>query len=264
MPYVTVNGRRLFFAVHQEQGPVRKPPVVLVHGAAGSHLVWPPQLRRLPGRTVYALDLPGHGRSQGNGCASIAAYREVLIAWADVLRLPRFVLVGHSMGGAIAQEVALAAPHRLAGLVLMATGARLRVHPSILQGLQEDYEGTARMLARWAHGPHPDPKLLDGFVVQLRETPAAVAYQDFAACDAWDRMAEVGRIRVPTLILVGREDRLTPPKYSRFLHEQIPGSRLVEIPDAGHMLMLEAPDLVAAALVQFLDTVEASHGDEAN
>lgn len=256
MPYIEVNGRRIFYVAHPSKERDQKAPMVLVHGAGGSHLVWPPQLRRFPGRTVFALDLPGHGRSEGDGCVSIAACRDAVLSWADAVGLSSFVLVGHSMGGAIAQEVALTQPDRLAALVLMATGARLRVHPRILQGLLEDYAATARLLVEWAYGKAAAPELSAAFVRELLQTPAEVTYRDFAACNVWDRMADVHRIRVPTLILVGSEDKLTPPKYATFLHEHIAGSQLAVIPDAGHMLMLEAPEAVAAEIRRFLEALE--------
>lgn len=252
MPYVYVNNERLFYAAHEPAPKPPAPPLVLVHGAGGNHLHWPHTLRRLPGHTVYALDLPGHGRSEGHGRSSIAAYRDVVLNWADAVGLERFVLAGHSMGGAIAQEFALTFPQRLAGLILVATGARLRVHPRILQGLREDYEGTARLLAEWAYGNTPDPNMLRVYVRRILETPAAITLGDFEACNAWDRMADVHRIETPTLIIGGEMDRLTPPKYLQYLHEQIPGSRLVIIPRAGHMVMQEIPEPVVREITAFL------------
>ncbi len=253
MPYQVVDGRRWFYAVHP--GDPERPPVVLIHGAGGNHLVWPAQVRRLPHYTVYAPDLPGHGRSEGPALPSIPAYRDALLAWADALGLETFVPVGHSMGGAIAQELALAVPRRLAALVLVATGARLRVHPSILRGLRENFEDTVRFLSQWAYGDEPPPPLLDVFVEQVMATSPEVVYGDFAACDVWDRMGDVKDISVPTLVLGGESDRLTPPKFLRYLAEHIPQAELVLIPGAGHMVMVEAPDAVARAISTWLERV---------
>ncbi len=252
MPYVTLNGERMFYAEHRGGARVTSPPLVLVHGAGGTHLHWPPHLRRLEGHTVYALDLPGHGRSEGKGRTSVPEYRDVVLAWADAIGLERFVLAGHSMGGAIAQEFALTFPNRLAGIVLVATGARLRVHPKILQGLQESPEETVRLIAEWAYGENPTDQMLRLYVRRMLEIPPEVTHGDFAACNVWDRMTDIEAITVPTLIIGGEADKLTPPKYARYLHDHIPNSRLVMVPGAGHMVMLEAPDLVAREVAAFL------------
>ena len=115
---------------------------------------WPGELRRLPDHEVYALDLPGTGAPAAKVGADIGAYAEVVREFADALKLPAFVLGGHSMGGAIALEFALRYGGRLAGLILVGTGARLRVAPEILAGMQNDIEGTTALLAAWAHGTH--------------------------------------------------------------------------------------------------------------
>lgn len=255
MPYITVHGKRLYFSEHKE-GAEDAPPLVLIHGAGGTHLHWPPELRRLPGHTVYALDLPGHGRSEGDGCTDILCYRDVVLAWADAMGLPPFVPMGHSMGGAITMELALGFPERLRGLILVATGARLRVHPKILQGLLEDPEATARLIAEWAYGEQPDPEMLQLYVRRTLEIPARIVHGDFAACNRWDRMQDIANILLPTLVIGGEADRLTPPKYLRYLHEHIPNSRLVLIPGAGHMVMLEAPGAVCSAVQEFLGELE--------
>lgn len=260
MPYVHVQGEEIYYTAHQ--GKTEAPPLVLIHGAGGTHLHWPPQLRRGTMYTVYALDLPGHGRSRGRGRTRIEEYRDVILRWADALNLDKFVPCGHSMGGAIAQEIALTSPERLAGLILIGTGARLRVHPRILDGLQENPEETVRTIAEWAYGEHPEPEMLQLYVRRMLEIPSSVTYGDFAACNVWDRMKDIERIAVPTLIIGGSADRLTPPKYLQYLAEHIPQARLIIVPHAGHMVMLEEPDIVTREITTFLQTLEdAQKGD---
>ncbi len=256
MPYTTIHGEKLYYSEHQ--GTSTAPPLVLVHGAGGTHLHWPPQLRRDTPHTVYALDLPGHGRSQGKGRTRIEDYRDVILEWADILGLEKFIIVGHSMGGAIAQEFALTYPDRLKGLVLVATGARLRVHPRILQGLQENPEETVHLIAEWAYGEQPDPDMLRLYVRRMLEIPPHVTHGDFAACNMWDRMQDVHRIAHPALIIGGEADKLTPPKYLHYLADHMPNARLVIVPHAGHMVMLEAPEVVTAEIVAFSYTLATS------
>lgn len=228
------------------------PPLVLVHGAGGDLMQWPTDLRRLRGRRVYAIDLPGHGKTGGAVLPDIAAYAGALDRWADELGLPRFVLVGHSMGGAIAQELALCHGGRLAGLVLLSTGARLRVSPQILAGLLTDFNETVGLLVKWMYGEGADPNLLRLGGRRLREAPPAVLHADFAACDAFDRRSDVSRISTPTLVLCGDSDVMTPLKSSQFLHDQIAGSELVVVPAAGHMVALQQPRLVADQVSTFI------------
>jgi pimeloyl-ACP methyl ester carboxylesterase len=258
MRIIDVNGMKFNYAVHRGGLRPAPPPVVLVHGAGGEAMSWPGDLRRLPAATVYALDLPGHGRSAGPGRSEIEAYAEDVRALVEALALPRFVLGGHSMGGAIAMEFALRYPGRLAGLLLLGTGARLRVAPQIIAGIQADFAGTTELLATWTYADAADPNLKRLYVRRLREVDPQVLLGDFLACDAFDRRADVVRIALPTLILCGDADRMTPVKYSQFLHEQIAGSQLVLVPGGGHMVVLEQPGAVARAVAGFLLTLTSS------
>ena len=257
MPTSIIDGEKLHYQHHRGALQPKSPPLVLVHGAGGNLMHWPGELRRLPDHEVYALDLPGHGRSGGSGRMEIGAYAEVVREFADALELPAFVLGGHSMGGAIALEFARRYGGRLAGLILVATGARLRVAPEILAGVQDDFEGTTALLAAWAHGEHVDPNLQRIYLRRLREVDPQVLSDDFVACNAFDRRADVAAITTPTLIFCGDADRMTPVKYSQFLAAEMPDARLIILPGAGHMAMLEPHSrlAVADAVQQFLETL---------
>jgi len=244
---------RIHHKLYASETKPKGPPLVLVHGAGGDLVQWPTGLRRLAGRVVYALDLPGHGKSGGEALPQVGAYAEALRKWAEGLGLPPFVLVGHSMGGAIALEFSLRHMDRLAGLVLISTGARLRVAPQILTGIQADHKETTDLLIHWMYGASADPNLLRLGARRLREVRPEVLLADFVACDAFDRREDVARITTPTVVICGDADVMTPLKSSQYLHEQIAGSQLVVIPDAGHMAVLEQPATVAQTIDAFLE-----------
>lgn len=253
LPYIDVNGERLFYA--KSQAPNARLTMVLLHGAGENHLVWPASMRHVDSVNVCALDLPEHGKSDGHGRASMAEYMQVVCGFLDALGAERAVIAGHSMGGAIAQQFALSYPERTAGLILVSTGARLRVAPPILDGLQRDYDATLDLVIRYAWGPNTPEQMVKLGRAQLAETKRQVAANDYAACDAFDVMNRLSEISVPTLVISGTADQMTPPKYAAFLAEKIPGARLAMIEGAGHMVMLEQPELVTQHVTEFLALV---------
>lgn len=225
------------------------PALVAVHGAGGSSRHWGYQLSGLSDLAqVIALDLPGHGRSIGPQHSTVDEAAERVLALLDGLGIERAVLMGHSMGGATVQTIALRAPERVAGLVLVGTGARLRVHPTILSGILDDWLATTRLITEWSYAPQTAPAQLARATEELRATAPAVLHADYRACDGFDLIAEAARIDVPTLLIVGAQDRMTPPKYSEFLARTLPDARLVLVPDAGHSVMIEQPQPVNAAI----------------
>jgi pimeloyl-ACP methyl ester carboxylesterase len=231
-----------------------RPPLVLIHGAGGSRLHWPSELRRLQGETVYSLDLPGHGDAGGAGERSIEGYVEHLLGWMDATGLARVVLCGHSMGGAIALTCALRAPDRLEGLILVGSGARLRVHPTLIESTSSPagFQGAVDLIQRWAFSDFAPPQLVEQARKRLLEVPHRVLHADFLACDGFDVCEKVRDIKLPVLVLCGDQDRMTPLNYSRYLQEHIEGAELVVVEQAGHMVMLEQPAQVTQSVAGFM------------
>jgi pimeloyl-ACP methyl ester carboxylesterase len=228
--------------------------VVFIHGAAGSRLFWPPAMRRLPGVEVFALDLPGHGASPGAGASSIREYAEAVRAWMSSLDLRPAVLVGHSMGSAIALTLARSHPEMLAGLVLIGSGAALRVNPTLLDlSSSEATVGQATdLIVQWSFGAQASPGLVDLARRRMAPVPARILHQDLRACEEFDLRTEIGRILQPSLIVCGAQDRMTPPKLSQALAETLPRNRLRWVEGAGHMVMLEQPSAVVGEIRAFL------------
>jgi pimeloyl-ACP methyl ester carboxylesterase len=164
-----------------------------------------------------------------------------------------YVVAGHSLGGAVAIEHALAAPsERLRGLVLLATGARLRVQPMILQLFEQAAKsGELPPLAPGLYEQGVDPDLVEE-ATQARElTPIETGGADWRAADSFDRMQDVKDIQVPALIIAGTEDALTPPKYAEYLAAHIAENELHVFEGAGHMLMMERAADVSEAIEAF-------------
>ncbi len=239
MPRIRISEQEIYFAVRENKNSSHA-PFIFIHGAGDSHLVWNGQLAASARiADSFALDLPGHGRSTDSGRATILEYAIAVREFLDGLEIERASLIGHSMGGAIAQTVALEFPERVAGLALVGTGAKLRVAPQFLQGIQNDFENTARLLVENYFAPGAALSFKEKSLRQLLATGSAVTYNDFAACDAFDVRERVSLINAPTLVVCGRDDKMTPLKSSEYLAQHVPHARLAIIENAGHMVMLE-------------------------
>ena len=251
MPYLDVGGERIFYAWH-DNAAHGGAPLVLIHGAGETHLVWPAALRRMPGLRVIAVDLPGHGKSEGAGRTSVAAYASFVSQLLKALNIEHAAIAGHSMGGAIAQQFALTYPAQTAALILVATGARLRVDPRILEKTQTDLPAAADLISQAQWGPAAPEQLIRLGRQQLLANRPEVIHGDYEACNAFDVMTRLGEIRAPALVVGGKADQLTPPKYATFLAEHIPGAQLLLVEGAGHMVMLENEQAVARAVEKLL------------
>jgi len=251
MPAIELSDGSLYYAGTGRAARDR-PPLVLVHGAGGSRLDWAPELRRLPGARVIALDLPGHGESTTPGRDTIDAYGRDVVALLDALAIDRAILVGHSMGGAIAQQVALDWPERVAGLVLLGTGSKLPVDPALPDRIVTEPDAALDWLVEWAWHPSAAPELKAQGRQMFASAPRDVARDDYRACQRFDTRERLAQIAAPTLVIGGEDDRMVPLKFSRTLAERIPGARLVVIERAGHMFPLEQPQQVATAITSWL------------
>lgn len=243
----------IYFTVH-EGGQVDHPPVVLLHGAGGSNLDWPAELRRLVGQRVLALDLPGHGKSAGTAQQTVSAYVEQIQAFLTELGLNEVVLAGHSLGGAIALELARRYPFRVAGLGLISTGACFQVDP----GLLEDLSGPVTVLQglnrlrRQAFSSSTRPAVVEAWIQSLAKTRPSLLLADWKACAGFDIRDGMDQISAPAWILSGQDDSITPPAFARFLSARLPEASMQIIAGCGHMLPLEMPLAVAQGLSDFL------------
>lgn len=246
MPIKETRRGAQYFADHRRD---ELPPLLLIHGAAGSRLDWPLALRKLG---AVVADLNGHGKSAGEGRMSIGEYAEDMVALLDALAIETAFVCGQSMGGAIALMMALTHPARVRGLILISSGARLRVHPDLLSQVEHHPAAAADILFNWlwSGGTHDAMREM-GRTAFMAQKPAVIA-RDYQACDAYDVRGRLGEIKAPTLVLCGSADVMTPPKYSEMLAREIPDATLRLFEDAGHNLHLERPVEVAAVIAGWM------------
>jgi pimeloyl-ACP methyl ester carboxylesterase len=247
----------IYYHVYEGCEVGKRPPLILIHGAGGTHLYWPSQVRRLPGYRIYAVDLPGHGKSLGRGRQSIDAYVETIVNWLEAIGLHSAVFVGHSMGSAIALKLALDYQQHVLGLVLVGSGPRLKVSPELLETTRSKttFHNAVEKIVTWSFAEDAPENLTQLAAKRMAEVRPSVLYGDFLACNAFDIGERLDKIHQPTMLVCGETDKMTPLRYSRFMADCIRSARLEIIPGAGHMVMLERPQAVAAALIDFLEGI---------
>lgn len=241
--------------------------VVLVHAFPLSSELWDPQRAALPdGWRLFTPDLPGFGGSTEPPAMSVEAMAASVLAGMDARGIERAVIGGMSMGGYVTFAMQRLAPERFSGLVLVDT--RATADSEQQKDGRRKMMATARARGASAIADEMLPKLLGETTKRERPEVAArvrrmiegnrpdtIAGAVEAMMTRPDSTAQLAGVRVPTLIVCGDEDTLTPPSDSDAMHRAIPGSRLVLLPGAGHLASLETPDPFNAELRQFLATV---------
>jgi len=244
----------IYYHAYEQGNGEDRTTVVLIHGAGGTHLHWPSEIRRLPGYRIYAPDLPGHGKSEGRGEQSIEAYAQALTGWMDTLQIHQAIFIGHSMGGAIALTLGLQNPDRAAGLGLISTGSRLPVAPQLLEstGQATTFFTALDLIRQRAFSPDAPERLIELATRQMALIRPSVLHGDFLACDKFDLTDRLFEIQLPSIVICGGQDRMMPLRMSQFLTSSLPNARLETIPEAGHMIIIEQPQQTAAILGSFL------------
>ncbi len=253
MPIVRTDGKRISYWTGRKGLLEGREAVLFIHGAGGGQYTWSYQKGFFEREfNPIMIELPGHGESEGEGEQEIVRYAEHVHAFLKALGLRKVFLVGHSMGGAIVQTLALTHAEAIKGIVLVGTGARLKVLPLFLDGIKNNFDETVQKINQFSYSRKATAVLIEKGVSGMRQCRAEIIYGDFLACDRFDIMKDIERINLPTLILCGEDDQLTPVKYSQFLQSRIKGSKLEILPNAGHMVMMESPQAFNEKIKEFI------------
>ncbi|MBN1662893.1 MAG: alpha/beta hydrolase [Deltaproteobacteria bacterium] len=233
-----------------------KKSLIFIAGSGQDHTAWINQLTAL-GKdfNVVGLDLPGHGASEGKGEQSVDAYVEWVKSVIESLAIRKPVLIGHSLGGAICLAFALKYGESLSGIVPLGSGVRMPVNPMIFDLLKNDPDALAAMTWKWSVAKTNRERLAPYFAARQSKSNPDVTYGDFLACDQFDISETVSQIAVPTLIICGAEDKMTPPSLTEFLKERIAGSQIQVIPHTGHLVMIEDVDAFNGTLKSFVNSL---------
>jgi pimeloyl-ACP methyl ester carboxylesterase len=261
MPNLTLNGASTHYT---DQGTSNPTPLVLLHGFPLDSRMWAAQSNDLASHArVIAPDFRGFGRSAPTGPFSLDQLADDAHALVDLLGLKNFVLAGLSMGGYVALAYVKKYPGTLRGLILIDTQAGADT-PESRQNrdrlIATTREHGAKPVADAMLGkliPEATAKSRPQLVRDLRQmmdatNPQTIAHALAAMRDRADHTATLATIDIPTLIVVGDQDAITPPDVARRMQEKIPGAQLKVVTGSGHMSPMEQPAQVNAATSDFL------------
>ena len=285
MPKVSIKNGEMSYCFNGVQSDVNRPKIVLVHGAGGQEIDWPMAWRtsknssRSTGLTqgnrgvirlfnaglddysIYTVDLPGHGKSEGKSKSSIGEYSKDIVDFLDAMELENVCLVGHSMGAAIALNVSLSQHWRVCSMVAIGGASKMIVNDAILEGLQNTFEATVDSIVKYSWhkktGAVADSQQMAAFFREkakqrILDAGSETVYRDFLACSRFDLSERVGEIAIPVLVIASDCDRMVPLNVSWEMAESLKDSYFVSLENCGHFQHIEQTGKVAAALVNFL------------
>jgi pimeloyl-ACP methyl ester carboxylesterase len=258
-----VDGKQAFAYTAAHALDAAKPSILFVHGAGLDHSWWGLQSRYFGyhGYNVLALDLPGHGRSEGAPLATIGEMAEWMFRALDVHKLKNASLVGHSMGSLVALECAARQPARVERIALLGTAYPMKVGEAFLAAARENRQDAYDMETIWGHAPqvplggNPNPGMwmYGDTLARLARLAPGVLYNDLQACNTYaGGEAAAAKVQCPVLFILGARDQMTQAKAGLAFAQLLPGAKVVQLRPSGHSMMAESPDATLDALIAFL------------
>ena len=225
--------------------------LIFIHGAGNTGEVWHYQVEHFV--NSEAVYLPGH-LAAGELRVTVEDYSDWLYGYIAEHKYSDPIIIGHSLGGAIAQIYALKYPRDIKALILVGSGARLRVAPQVLSLIRYGIKSPSAWFEDFVKPSYSqiDSDVRERIIRKIAQLGAAVQLNDMLCCDAFDIMDRVHRVKTPTLILCGSEDQMTPPKYGSYLTKKIEGSEFITIEGGSHLVFTEKPEVFNQAIEQFL------------
>ena len=250
--YIEVDGHKVFAAGKLIQDSPQA-PVILIHGAAMDHSVWAMHTRYFMHvrRSVLALDLPAHGRSEGDALASIEAMATWASLFLDSCDIDTVAVAGHSMGALVALELAGSSGNRVSKLALLGASAPMPVSEQLLEAARDERPEARDMMMLWGHAfaaqlggnPVAGIHIMNTATRLLERARPGILYNDLNACNDYECGTEsAARIAAKTTLICGAEDKMTPYRAGRELAGFIVDCSIEVVADCGHILMSEQPE----------------------
>ena len=288
MPKVTIKNHEISYSFNGISGDIGSPKIVLIHGAGGQEIDWPMAWRSPKDQTkamgltpsnhgvarlfnaglddysIYAVDLPGHGKSEGKSKSSIDEYSSDIIDFIDAMDLKNVCLVGHSMGAAIALNASLNQHWRICSVVAIGGAGKMIVNDAILEGLKNTFETTVDSIVKYSWhkktGAIADSQLMAGYFREkakqrILDAGSKTVHWDFLACSKFDLGERLDEILDPVLIIASDCDRMVPLNVSWDMAELLGDSYFVCLENCGHFQHIEQTGKVAAEVVNFLSKI---------
>ena len=252
LKYFDVESSKIACWVNGDNFGAHEQSLIFIHGSGGDHSAWSNQYAALHKHyNIVAVDLPGHGRSEGSGKSDIENYCLSVKKLFDILQLKNVILVGHSLGAAITLQFALNYPQTIYGIVTVGGGMKMPVNPAIFEFLKTNPTESVELICKFSVAKANREKFMEPLMKSLAQARIDVLQGDLSACDKFDVSPEINKISLKALVICGAEDKMTPPEFSRQISESISGAKLCLIEGAGHMVMMERPKEFNEALYQF-------------
>jgi pimeloyl-ACP methyl ester carboxylesterase len=285
MPKVVIKNHKISFSFNGVFGDISSPKIVLIHGAGGQEIDWPMAWRSsnnqnrpmgltpsnqgvtklfnagLENYSIYAVDLPGHGKSEGTIKSSIDEYSNFIIDFLDAMDIEQACLVGHSMGAAIALNASLSHHWRICSIVSIGGASKMIVNDAILEGLKNTFEPTVDSIVKYSWhkktGAIADSQLMAVYFREkakqrIIDAGSKTVYGDFLACSRFDLSQRLQEITIPVLVIASDGDRMVPLDVSWEMAKDIKESYFVSLKNCGHFQHIEQSGKVAGELVNFL------------